>query len=71
MYVAGMRSTGSDTLVASEVFVPDHRIFPLTAAIEGKYPGSGVNPEASYRPAFVPALALQLVGPHLGMVELS
>ncbi|GAB7007368.1 acyl-CoA dehydrogenase family protein [Nocardioides sp. AN3] len=66
-YVAGMRSTGSDTLVASEVFVPDHRIFPLTAAIEGKYPGSGVNPEASYRPAFVPALALQLVGPHLGM----
>jgi alkylation response protein AidB-like acyl-CoA dehydrogenase len=66
-YVAGMRSTGSDTLVASEVFVPDHRILPLTAAIEGKYPGSGVNPEDSYRPAFVPALALQLVGPHLGM----
>ena len=65
--VAGMKSTGSNTLVANDVFVPAHRIFPLTAAIEGKYPGSGVNPEASYRPAFVPALALQLVGPHLGM----
>ncbi|MGP3969759.1 acyl-CoA dehydrogenase family protein [Streptomyces sp. 6N223] len=66
-YVAGMRSTGSNTQVANDVFVPDHRILPLTAAIEGKYPGSGVNPEVSYRPAFVPALALQLVGPHLGM----
>jgi 3-hydroxy-9,10-secoandrosta-1,3,5(10)-triene-9,17-dione monooxygenase len=66
-YVAGMKSTGSNTLVVDDVFVPDHRIFPLTAAIEGKYPGSGVNPEASYLPAFVPALALQLVGPHLGM----
>lgn len=66
-HTAGMKSTGSDTQVADGVFVPDHRILPLSAAIEGKYPGSGVNPEVSYRPAFVPALALQLVGPHLGM----
>jgi alkylation response protein AidB-like acyl-CoA dehydrogenase len=66
-FVAGMRGTGSDTQVATNVFVPEHRVFPLNAAIEGKYPGSGVNPEASYKPAFVPALALQLVGPHLGM----
>ena len=66
-FVAGMKSTGSNTQVANDVFVPEHRIFPLTAAIEGRYPGSGVNPEAPYGTAFVPALALQLVGPHLGM----
>jgi alkylation response protein AidB-like acyl-CoA dehydrogenase len=66
-FVAGMKSTGSDTQVATDVLVPEHRIFPLGPAIEGQYPGSGVNPEASYRPAFVPALVLQLVGPHLGM----
>lgn len=66
-FVAGMKGTGSDTQVATDVFVPDHRVFPLAEAVEGKYPGSGVNPEVSYKPAFVPALALQLVGPHLGM----
>ena len=66
-FVAGMKSTGSNTQVANDVFVPEHRIFPLTAAIEGRYPGSEVNPESPYRTAFVPALALQLVGPHLGM----
>jgi 3-hydroxy-9,10-secoandrosta-1,3,5(10)-triene-9,17-dione monooxygenase len=66
-FTAGMRGTGSDTQVATDVFVPAHRVLPLNGAFEGKYPGAGVNPEASYRPAFVPALALQLVGPHLGM----
>ena len=66
-YVAGMKSTGSNTQVAEDVFVPDHRVLPLTAAVEGQYPGSGVNPETSYKPVFVPALFLQLVGLHLGM----
>jgi len=66
-YVAGMKSTGSNTQVADDVFVPEHRILPLTNAVEGRYPGQGVNPETSYKPVFVPALFLQLVGPHLGM----
>ncbi len=66
-YVAGMKSTGSNAQVADGVFVPDHRILPLTNAVEGTYPGSGINPETSYKAVFVPALFLQLVGPHLGM----
>ena len=66
-YVAGMKSTGSNAQVAEDIFVPEHRILPLTAAIDGTYPGSGTHSEISYRTAFVPALALQLVGPHLGM----
>ncbi len=66
-YVAGMKSTGSNAQVADDVFVPDHRILPLTNAVEGTYPGSGINPETSYKAVFVPALFLQLVGPHLGM----
>ena len=66
-YVAGMKSTGSNAQVAEDIFVPEHRILPLTAAVEGTYPGSGINPETSYKPVFVPALFLQLVGPHLGM----
>ncbi len=66
-YVAGMKSTGSNTQVAENVFVPEHRVLPLTESVEGRYPGSGINPESSYKPVFVPALFLQLVGPHLGM----
>lgn len=66
-FVAGMKSTGSNTQVADDVFVPDHRILPLTPALEGEYPGKDVNPELAYKTAFVPSLVLKLVGPHLGM----
>jgi alkylation response protein AidB-like acyl-CoA dehydrogenase len=66
-FVAGMKSTGSNTQVADDVFVPDYRILPLSPALEGEYPGRGVNPELSYRTPFVPSLVLKLVGPHLGM----
>jgi 3-hydroxy-9,10-secoandrosta-1,3,5(10)-triene-9,17-dione monooxygenase len=64
-YVAGMKATGSVTQVADDVFVPEHRIFPLTAAVEGGYLGS--NAEQSYKTAFVPSLFMKLIGPHLGM----
>jgi 3-hydroxy-9,10-secoandrosta-1,3,5(10)-triene-9,17-dione monooxygenase len=66
-YVAGMKSTGSNTQVADDIFVPDHRILPLTDALDGTYPGGDVNPETTYKSVFVPSLFLQLVGPHLGM----
>lgn len=64
-FVAGMRSTASVMQIAEDVFVPEHRVFPLTAAVEGTYLGE--NPEASYTTIFVPSLFMKLVGPHLGM----
>lgn len=64
-YVAGMRSTASVMQVAEDVFVPEHRILPLTAAVEGGYLGS--NSETAYKTVFVPSLFMKLVGPHLGM----
>jgi 3-hydroxy-9,10-secoandrosta-1,3,5(10)-triene-9,17-dione monooxygenase len=64
-YVAGMKATGSVTQVADHVFVPERRVFPLTAAVEGGYLGS--NPEQSYKTTFVPSLFMKLIGPHLGM----
>lgn len=64
-YVAGMRATASVTQIANDVFVPRHRVFPLTAAVEGGYLGD--NPEASYRTVFIPSLFMKLIGPHLGM----
>lgn len=67
-YVAGMRGTGSNTIVADDVFVPAHRILSVTAAIEGSYPTEHKD-EALYRSAFVPVLALVLVGPQLGLAQ--
>jgi alkylation response protein AidB-like acyl-CoA dehydrogenase len=65
-FVAGMRGTGSNTLVAKDVFIPDHRILSVPAAIEGDYPTEHTD-EAAYRAAFIPVLSLVLVGPVLGL----
>ncbi|MFC8452098.1 acyl-CoA dehydrogenase family protein [Kitasatospora sp. NPDC057223] len=67
-YVAGMRGTGSNTLVADEVFVPSHRIMSMTQAVQGVNPTEHKD-EALYRSAFVPVLALVLAGPQLGLAR--
>jgi 3-hydroxy-9,10-secoandrosta-1,3,5(10)-triene-9,17-dione monooxygenase len=67
-YVAGMRGTGSNTLVAEDVFVPNHRIMSLTQAVEGKVPTEHTD-EALYRSAFVPVASLILIGPQLGLAK--
>lgn len=65
-FVAGMKSTGSNCLIARDIFVPDHRILSVPPAIEGHY-GTELSDEIFYRSAFVPVLALVLVGPQLGL----
>ncbi|MFE5393068.1 acyl-CoA dehydrogenase family protein [Streptomyces sp. NPDC056568] len=67
-YVAGMRGTGSNTLVADEVFVPDHRILSVTRAVQGDYP-TEYQDETLYRSALVPVLALVLAAPQVGMAR--
>ncbi|MDA2892904.1 oxidoreductase [Mycolicibacterium sp. BiH015] len=64
-YVAGMRASGSNTIIAENVFVPEHRLNSMLPVISGgyleQYPD---NP--FYRAAFAPMLVLVLVGPQLG-----
>src|SRR5919108_2230376 len=67
-YVAGMRGTASNTLIAQEVFVPSYRILPVPPAIEGSYPTEHQD-EALYRSAFVPVLALVLAAPQVGLAR--
>jgi|tagenome__1003787_1003787.scaffolds.fasta_scaffold20983866_4 3-hydroxy-9,10-secoandrosta-1,3,5(10)-triene-9,17-dione monooxygenase len=67
-FVAGMKGTGSNTLVAQDVFVPDHRIVSVPAAINNQYPTEHTG-EAVYRSSFIPALALVLAGPQVGMAR--
>ena len=66
-FVAGMCGSASNCLVAEDVFVPDHRILSVPAAIGGTYPTEAGTEESLYRSAFVPLLALVLVGPQLGL----
>lgn len=65
-FTAGMKATGSNTFVADDVFVPEHRVMPLSAMAEGEYPIGRVD-EALYRYAFAPLALLLLLGPLLGL----
>jgi alkylation response protein AidB-like acyl-CoA dehydrogenase len=65
-FVAGMCSSGSNCLIAEDVFVPEHRVLRIPAAIAGDYPTEHKD-ETLYRSAFIPLLALVLAGPQLGM----
>lgn len=66
-FVAGMKSTGSNAVIAEDVFVPEHRILRVPDAINGVYPSEHTGTEPLYRSAFIPLLALVLIGPQLGM----
>jgi alkylation response protein AidB-like acyl-CoA dehydrogenase len=67
-YTAGMRGTGSNTLVATNVFVPSYRIISVPRAIQGEY-ATPFKEEPLYRAAFIPILSLILIGPQLGMAR--
>lgn len=65
-FFAGMKGTGSHTLVAEEVFVPDHRVMSVSKLTRGEAPTPFAG-ETLYRSAFVPVASLVLVGPLLGL----
>lgn len=67
-YVAGMRGTGSNALVARDVPVPDHRILSVADAFENRYRTEHTG-EALYRSAFIPVMTLALAVPHLGLAR--
>jgi 3-hydroxy-9,10-secoandrosta-1,3,5(10)-triene-9,17-dione monooxygenase len=68
-FVAGMRGTGSNTLVAKDLFIPDHRIFPLMSALEGGDPDREYALEISDRWSIAPVLALILLSPVVGAAK--
>ena len=67
-FVAGMKGTASNTLVAQDVFVPAHRYLSVVQAIQGN-PATPFTEERLYRSAFVPVAALILAGPQLGLAQ--
>lgn len=65
-FTAGMKGTGSNCVIAKDVFVPEHRLLPMMPAVNSEYP-TPFKDEVAYRAAFVPVAALILVGAQLGM----
>ncbi|MEV5177709.1 acyl-CoA dehydrogenase family protein [Streptomyces flaveolus] len=61
----GMRGTGSDTWVADDVFVPDHRVISMGRMMTGAWPIP--TEEAMYRLPTGPLACLPLLGPLLGI----
>ena len=65
-FVTGMKGTGSNTIVAEDVFVPEHRIMSVSRLLAGDPPTPYKN-EILYRCAFMPVAAIALAGPQLGL----
>jgi alkylation response protein AidB-like acyl-CoA dehydrogenase len=65
-FVAGMKGTGSNTIIAEDVFVPEHRLHSVPRAIANDYATEHTE-EALYRSSFIPVLTLVLAGPQLGL----
>ncbi|QNP64233.1 acyl-CoA dehydrogenase family protein [Streptomyces genisteinicus] len=66
-FVAGMRATGSNCVVAEDVFVPDHRVLSVPKAMAGEYPPQRSGSSLA-RSAFTQFLTgAPLAAPQLGL----
>ncbi len=67
-HVVAMRGTGSNTVVADNVFVPAHRVMPVEALAKGRSPRTNTE-EVIYREAFMPTAIIAVAAPVLGMAQ--
>jgi 3-hydroxy-9,10-secoandrosta-1,3,5(10)-triene-9,17-dione monooxygenase len=67
-FMVGMKGTGSNTIVAKDAFVPEHRFLPYPPAFAGEY-RTEHRDEAVYRAALVPTTVLILAGSQLGVAR--
>lgn len=67
-HVAGMRASGSNTLVADNVFVPDHRIQRYDDMAAEVYLRAPSNENSDYA-SFIPVAEIVLVGAQLGLAR--
>ncbi|HKT01480.1 MAG TPA: acyl-CoA dehydrogenase family protein [Rugosimonospora sp.] len=66
-FFAGLRGTGSNTVVARDVFVPQRRIVPFPPFINGQ--GHLLSPTHRYRDSLMGLFSIGLLGPMLGGVR--
>ncbi|MEV8309806.1 acyl-CoA dehydrogenase family protein [Streptomyces flavidovirens] len=64
-HFAGMRGTGSNTVVAERVFVPAHRLLPYVPVLRGETEEL-VDPGHAYRHSFTGVFSVGLIGSLIG-----
>jgi len=67
-FMVGMKGTGSNTIVAKDVFVPEHRFLPYPQAFAGTY-RTEFKDEVIYRVDLVPVTVLILAGSQIGVAR--
>ena len=67
-YAAGMRGTGSNTVIAENLFVPEHRVLPLAALLQNNALGPR-DASPSYRQAFSVQALIVVAAPLLGLAQ--
>ncbi len=66
-YTVGMKASGSNCLVANDVFVPEYRTISGAEVNEGRNRNELSEHELFYQSAFMPLLILILIAPQLGL----
>lgn len=68
-HCAGLRGTGSNTVQADNVFVPEHRSVSFSTLRDAHSPGSKLNTNPIYRTPFIAVHTYALLGPALGLAR--
>lgn len=67
-HVVAMRGTGSNTVIARDVFVPAHRVLPVETLAKGESPRTQTS-ELVYRESFMPTAIIAVAPPVLGLAQ--
>lgn len=65
-HVTGLKSSGSCSMTASDLFVPEHRFVSLNALVEGTTPGRELHAGWLAKAAPVPVLSVCIAGAAIG-----
>jgi len=68
-YSAGLRGSGSDNVVADDVFVPEHRTVVMSTLLEACSPGGKVNRAPVYNQPFMAHGGHAMVSPAIGIAR--
>jgi 3-hydroxy-9,10-secoandrosta-1,3,5(10)-triene-9,17-dione monooxygenase len=68
-FTAGMRATGSKTIVTNHVFVPHGLVLGLSALRDGKGPGGAVHPDVIFHTPFFYYAPISFVTPMIGAAQ--
>jgi 3-hydroxy-9,10-secoandrosta-1,3,5(10)-triene-9,17-dione monooxygenase len=68
-YSAGLRGTGSDNVIADNVFVPEHRTLAMEAVREGVAPGALAHPTPILSAPLMTHAGFAMIAPALGIAR--